>query len=284
MKKPIFLIGLILITNEVHGTNGVGNGGSQAAGEFVNRGHAILRSLRSPIRAGMGLSPEKMNLFQQALVTTRVTSAPGPILDTNGAVVDSKVIDDPIFSGKKLIVLDSQRWEALLKEPNIHRLVFHEYLLVIGEDDSNYRLSSQLRAISGGFDQRYDALPQGRYAGPFQYVNSYDGCVQQLSVQIETTENSLEQIIAKKNSSVLHQAKYRVEFDGRGGVAVYDLETLVLFAAGECNSFQCWMAAPDWLYGETYSFVDDRLTLQGFQVRNAGILESWYAETTAVGY
>lgn len=124
------------------------HGGDRIASLFVAKGYRVYDYLASLTAEEAVLNGDEMYAFLMALKRTRVDPVEGPLMDSVGDVVDARVLDDPLIPGQKLIQLDSQRWEeALSHGEDVYKLVFHEYLWVIGLDDQNYRISNKLRIV-----------------------------------------------------------------------------------------------------------------------------------------
>lgn len=123
--------------------NEVGNGGDYVATEFIARAHVVLAKLQD--KADGLITLDQVQSLKIAILDTAVESSDVPISDRFGRRVDARVVDDPANPGKKLIQLDRERWlQYLASRESIYRLVFHEYLWVIGVDDTNYRISIHL--------------------------------------------------------------------------------------------------------------------------------------------
>jgi hypothetical protein len=117
-----------------------GNGGDSNALDFVNSGTRIFNFLkRHPASAAaLGIDPEKL---LPALRRVRVETTENLYL--NGVEVDAINYPD-----ESLIKVSSTRWikisdlaDATIQKQNI---ALHEYLWVLGFDDTNYKLSSAI--------------------------------------------------------------------------------------------------------------------------------------------
>jgi hypothetical protein len=143
MCKWILLPFLVLMHAYAARANEVGNGGDYVAAEFIARAHVVLAKMQA--NSDNLITPEQVQNLGVAILEAGVESSDAPIMDHFGRRVDARVIDDPANPGKKLIQLDRERWlQYLASRENIYRLVFHEYLWVIGLDDTNYRISIHL--------------------------------------------------------------------------------------------------------------------------------------------
>jgi len=127
-------------------------GGAAIAGEFIARGHEVLHYLmKSTSPQDRILSPDQLSEFLTSLSTTRVEVVETPLQDPQGLEVDAVTIDDPKFPGKAMIELNHQRWtENLLADIGVYRLVFHEFLRVLGVKDDNFVVSRRLNMKDGG--------------------------------------------------------------------------------------------------------------------------------------
>ncbi len=119
-----------------HASWETGNGGDEAALEFVSLGNQIAKESRV-FYQGI-LSEAETDRIREAALTTKVESTTSP-LKIDGAVKDAINYPD-----KKLIRISRQRWQKMLKRESRLRIVFHEYLSIAGIDDSHYLISSKL--------------------------------------------------------------------------------------------------------------------------------------------
>ncbi len=121
------------------------HGGDRLASIFVAKGYVVYIHLTKLAESARLLSEEEMKRFDDALMTTRIDPVAGPIKDTAGDAIEARNMDDPLYPGRKVIELDRDIWERhFASDADVFRLVFHEYLWVIGLDDANYRISNRL--------------------------------------------------------------------------------------------------------------------------------------------
>jgi hypothetical protein len=139
MKTLLFaIIALTAISALATETNGIerGNGGDEISQEFVLIGYELVESLqRDPIA---GIHAEK--LFQ-AVQNTKVISTSQKLI-LRGQEVSA--INDPSALPPR-ITINQQAWQEM--NESSHKkvfLAFHEYLGILGIDDSNYQISSLL--------------------------------------------------------------------------------------------------------------------------------------------
>lgn len=110
----------------------VGNGGDSVAQEFITLGYRIAGSLmQGPIE---GVDSVKL---LSVVTTTKVMSRDNLVL--NGAPVTA--INYP---SSKVIEVDINRWNRTKSFMTRAYLVLHEYLWIMGIDDTNYKVSHKL--------------------------------------------------------------------------------------------------------------------------------------------
>lgn len=174
-----FMLSLVLAMHaQIVSANEVGNGGDYIASEFIARAHVVLAKMQAD--SDDLITPEQVQHLATAVLETGVESSDVPISDVFGRRVDARVVNDPANPGKKLIQLDRERWlQYLASRENIYRLVFHEYLWVIGIDDTNYRISIHLNVddalsieartcgLHGSVDERIAACAKDVIEGGF---------------------------------------------------------------------------------------------------------------------
>ncbi len=121
------------------------HGGDRLASIFVSKGYRIYAHLMALDPGLAPLAAGDIARLRDALEATRIDPVDLKLVDSAGDQVDARVIDDPLYRGRKAIQLDRARWEDWFsKGADVYRLVFHEYLWVLGFDDANYRISNQL--------------------------------------------------------------------------------------------------------------------------------------------
>ena len=125
------------------------HGGDYVASQFIERGRVALNALRtSPANRDL-LSVADRDAVAVAIERTPVTSVSTSLIDQYGFEVDALTVSDIESPTGKLIQLNRARWETLLfHDAAVYQLAFHEYLWVIGADDSNYCISSRLEIQS----------------------------------------------------------------------------------------------------------------------------------------
>lgn len=121
------------------------HGGDQLASIFVAKGYRVYLRLTEMDPTVSPLPAAGIARFLAALNDTRVDPVDHPLMDSQGDVVAARTGPDPLRPGHMVIELDRKRWEEWFsKGVDVYRLVFHEYLWAIGEDDANYRMSNRL--------------------------------------------------------------------------------------------------------------------------------------------
>lgn len=131
--------------------NEVNNGGDYVAAEFVARGYVVLGKLRALQGEAQILSSGDTARLALALEQTRVASIDAPVfLDADGVPCDARNAPDPDALGARMIELKRSAWLTLLSDhANVYRLIFHEYLRILGIDDDNYKVSHRLTLTEG---------------------------------------------------------------------------------------------------------------------------------------
>jgi hypothetical protein len=131
----------------------VSNGGNFISTEFITRARLIYNYLDE--RPDHAVN-KKINLqtFQKAINSTvvEVSSTLKP-LDTLGREADAVVLPYPCSSiGTCKIFLRREFWnKALRSNTDIYRLIFHEYLRVMGKHDENNEISALLQIDASFF-------------------------------------------------------------------------------------------------------------------------------------
>lgn len=142
----IFLVALAMIGLPQYASANakvVGNGGDEYSVEFTQLAH----ELTDWLAANRKLLPKSfsMQAYRTALKTTQVESTDEP-LSLNGATKDALN-----FPAQKRILFNRAAWNRILSLPRKKALVFHEYLGILGIDDSRYQIS-RLVIKSEGLD------------------------------------------------------------------------------------------------------------------------------------
>jgi hypothetical protein len=123
-----------------------GHGGDPFAAEFVSKAYSIYaRVSQSDI-----LTTDQLKKFEDALKSTRIELIDKPINDPEGGAVTSIVIDDPLHTGQKCIQINKQSLISIFGSDKVdtNRYIFHEYLRVIGVEDSRYQISTKLDQLA----------------------------------------------------------------------------------------------------------------------------------------
>lgn len=124
----------------------VSNGGNWTTTEFITRSRLIHRYLTENPSAAVNAKIDLAGL-QKAIDRTIVeVSLEGTLYDTLGRSVDAYVTPIPCVTiGTCRIVLRRDFWDKNLKtNPQIYRLVLHEYLRVMNLHDENNEISALL--------------------------------------------------------------------------------------------------------------------------------------------
>jgi len=132
MRAFLILVSLFTIASPALAVKVVGNGGDSYAIEFVTIASDILNYLGDTDSGGLDL--EKL---KEVMKTTKVES-------TNQALSLGGIPKDAInYPTEKRIIFNRTAW-GNSKEGQKPRLVLHEYLGILGVDDSSYALSTLL--------------------------------------------------------------------------------------------------------------------------------------------
>lgn len=147
-----FFAGVMLLNAPVGmaRTGQEGHGGDALAAEFVATGWQVEQYLEGSTDLGADFTAGDLLAFQDALRATRVDTVTFELEDSIGDRVDARVIRDPLRKGTRAApryVIQINRdafYRWVKKGAALHRLVFHEYLWVMGKDDENYRISGKM--------------------------------------------------------------------------------------------------------------------------------------------
>jgi hypothetical protein len=137
--KSIFVIGLFFIQSLASATGGVtSNGGDSIAAEFTK----IARQITQVLRTHDNL-PVSADAFEEAVARTWVVSKKNTFLHG----IEMEAINYPT---ERRIEINRSRWLEN-KDSMKYRyvLVTHEYLGILGIDDSRYQISEKLFEIPG---------------------------------------------------------------------------------------------------------------------------------------
>jgi hypothetical protein len=133
MTSLLLLISINLQAKELLlGGTEVGNGGDIVSQEFITTGYRIAAALRvNPVQ---GVSPDE---FLMKVATVQVYSK-------DKVVLNGEEVSAANYPSQNKIYISKKRWKG--NRNILHRayLVFHEYLWMMGIDDTNYRVSHKL--------------------------------------------------------------------------------------------------------------------------------------------
>ena len=133
MKNIFIALSLFLFASIAIAEQKDSNGGSGVAAEFMEAAHGLIARLYSKPIAEVDLKS-----FAAAVAETKVV--PKKSLKLRGDAVDA--INYP---SRKLIEVSVLRWNKLTMTPWVkQQLVFHEYLGILGIDDTGYKVSRQI--------------------------------------------------------------------------------------------------------------------------------------------
>lgn len=117
-------------------------GGDQYAAEFVQTGHFIVEWLKST--KVPQLDPRiTADAFEAAVNTTTVGTTDQPL------VLDGATKDAINYPSERRIVISRDAWTRAATAYERNLLVFHEYLGIMGIDDSSYQNSRMIQVVEG---------------------------------------------------------------------------------------------------------------------------------------
>jgi hypothetical protein len=124
------------------------HGGDFMKAVFIIRAYEVLDALQTvPANAAL-LPAATVALLPHDIDETPIDTVDDRLYD-DGAEVDALTSDDATSPTGKSIRLNRARWERLLsQQADLHVLVFHELLWVLGENDQNFRISRRLLMTS----------------------------------------------------------------------------------------------------------------------------------------
>lgn len=249
--------------------DGVGNGGDYLSSEFIARGHKIYDYLR---KGNLILSREDLQEFADALPNTPVESTDEPLYDHNHIQVDARTIDNPNGLGK-MIQLYRPRWtDYHIRQSNVYKLVFHEYLWVLGLDDTNYRISNNLKLADGDLPL-LRGLPQGIYRG----TGSWSNDLKQSGFYSTVTNITGNRIVSQFSSpglTIPYATTWR--FGAQGYFELFADSIATAVGNGTCNDVQCIYTVPNYYEtSEIWTFFGDHLQRGGTRIFN-GIRAYWF--------
>lgn len=129
---------------ENHG-HSVGNGGSFLIQEFIYYGKKaaeVVKLQNSDHNEENDILELTDSQFFEVVSKTPIIVSSQPFLDNRGSEVDARLIE---FRGEKALELYDEPWLKRLAYPDkMFRLVFHEYLRVLGINDDQDQVSSKL--------------------------------------------------------------------------------------------------------------------------------------------
>lgn len=132
------------------------NGGNLTVVEFVSTARGIHDHLAASSGDARILSSSELARFEQVIDETRVEPVAEALTDRFGQRADATVEDDDINIGQKKIRIWEPAWREYLEgtiRKAVYQLVFHEYLRVMGYNEDQQPISSQLNmggAAGGG--------------------------------------------------------------------------------------------------------------------------------------
>jgi hypothetical protein len=149
IKKTVFIGAMALLAafSARAGVKEVGNGGDVAALEFVDIATQLLDYLN-----WIGSKEIDTTKFSWALENTKVES-------TSQELTLNRLPKDAInYPLEKKIIFNRDKWKSIGAEQRA-ALAFHEYLGILGIDDTGYKISKKILKdrLGGNFDRRLTA-------------------------------------------------------------------------------------------------------------------------------
>lgn len=249
-------------------SNGVGNGGDQIATEFRAGALDVYDILKSDLIKPRLLSADHISRFKSAIEDTRIDVTNQVLVEAGGLTVDARVIQDPVFPHKQMIQLYRPSWTRFLQNmTQSYRLIFHEYLWVIGIDDHQNRVSAKLKVPDAlqSNDKPLERFPDGIYSGKGKYKSHYEDSVT-YKVKLTIENNVLSEIAYSSNKEFFPpHLRLVYRFHGNGFFDVEEAGHEEPIGQGFCNNFQCMVLieAPQ-LIMETMSFKKGIIHRQGY--------------------
>jgi hypothetical protein len=125
-----------------------GTGGGVIQANFISMAQVIFQTLKSAPEEADILTSAQMKAFGSAIEHTNIKPIipDGPFTDNHGNTVNARIVADKDQPGRQAIELDANFWkDASPTDVNVCRVVFHEYLRVIGvdqgQDEDHYAVS-----------------------------------------------------------------------------------------------------------------------------------------------
>lgn len=129
-------------------------------GEFLARGYFALDALEKDRKIAL-LNDAEIIKFHEALRVTAVEFVDEQLFDNEQKRVGAVTEPNPDEPALKRIRVNRQDWiEGKRGNPDLLRLVLHEYLRVIGKFDDNYVLSVRLLTTEEDFQKQRIDFPQ----------------------------------------------------------------------------------------------------------------------------
>lgn len=270
-SKRLFLfqfLCVLYVQSSTAQANGVGNGGDQIATEFRAGALSVYEILSSALESKKLLTKQQLGRLKVAIEETRIDVTNQILVEAEGLTVDARVIRDPMYPNKKMIQLYRPTWSDYLENiTKSYRLIFHEYLWVIGVDDHQNRISAKLKipAPLSARDKPIERFPDGIYTGKGIYKSHFEEPVS-YKVRLTIESNVLSEIAytPEKDFFPPHlRLVYRFQENG-----FFDVEEAghhEPMGQGFCNNFQCMVVieAPQ-LIMETMSFKNGVIHRQGY--------------------
>lgn len=275
--KPLLLASVLLAPVARAGGDGVGNGGDALSLEFIARGRQVEAYLAAQPSQQL-LTPAQLQVFATALNTTTVETVETQLYDCHGVAVDAHVLPCPGQTGTPYIQLYRPNWEDYdSRQANVYSLVFHEYLWVIGVDDTNYVVSSQLPLGTGAL-QLIAVLPNGTFQGSGTWwTDAGPGAAYQVTTTIQS--NYVASNYGADGAAEDFTGIYA--FAAGSFVNLYADGVAAPVGSGQCNDVQCAFSIPAFYdQHETWTLTPGTIQRLGTRVVN-GVTYYWSDTVTS---
>lgn len=149
MRTLLTILGMMLLAQPGWAGNELGNGGDAFAQEFIAAGRALVEKSRKNPDPRIGDAEALAAAVEGTAVSTK------DYLELNGVEVDAVN-----YPASKRIEVNRRRWQQYSAAQK-SSLVLHEYLGILGVDDSKYQVSSLFLA---GSEERSSETERSRYS------------------------------------------------------------------------------------------------------------------------
>ncbi len=133
MKNIFIALSFVVFASSALAEQKDSNGGSGVAAEFIEAAHDLIERLAVTPVAGVDSQALKIAINETKVVTKKNLTLRGDAVDAIN------------YPKRKLIEVSVTRWNKLALTPWVKlQLAFHEYLGILGIDDTGYKISRQI--------------------------------------------------------------------------------------------------------------------------------------------